>query len=305
MPARELVVTWAAILAATVLLAVVVYGLVAVLPGAVGVAGDAAGAVGSVGSSLADLVTGGDAAGETEGGAANGSDGTETDGDDGADRGSDDGADGDADDTEPSGGDLDVDVDGIGGDDGSDGDDGDATTDAGTNGSTVDDASTETEGTTVSDEPVAHETVNTTTVEQGLVDAINDVRGEAFVSALDTIYEEELWTIADDHADDMVEHGYVGTVAPDGETNADRFDRHDPDCKRVDDYGDAAALAADLNYSTRVDSEWHDDAEGLVERVIERWRDDPAVTDDTYDDMGVAVRHANATDRLYAAAAIC
>lgn len=300
MPARELVMTWAAILAATVVLVVVIYGLVTVLPSAVGAAGDAAGAVGAVGSSLADLVTGGDSAGDADGGDRADDDAASDDGDDEAGTADDSGdRDGDEEAPEPE-----VSVDGIGAEEDTDDGAGSAM-DAETSGSTVDDSSADTQGTTVSDEPVEHETVNTTAVEDGLVRAINDDRGDAFVPALETRYQEGLWKVAGDHADSMAEHGYVGTVSPDGETNEDRFDRYRPNCKRVDDYEDAIALATALNYSTRVDSERHDDAGGLVARVMSRWENEAALTDDRYGDMGVAARHVNGTDRLYVAAAIC
>lgn len=313
MTARELVVTYLATLAAIVVVVAGLAALVAGLPSIAGAVGGAVGGVTDAGGAFLDGLAGGQSAdlsgdvGDDEADAADGgSDGTDTEDAGGtSDGGAGDGSDGDADGTDDG-----DDTDDAGGtDDGGDTDDAGDGTDSGTTDGGSD-GGAETDGAVVDDgngseEDVEHERPDVEAIQAGLVEAINDHREANYVPDLDSIYVDELWTIADEHTGDMVEHGYVGNEAPDGETSTDRFERHDPRCDRVNDYDDALALAVRINYSTVVSDPTHDDTAGLVDRMMAEWRGDAGLLDDDYDDVGVSVRHDNASDSLYGAVAAC
>ena len=300
--------TYLATLAAIVIVLGGVAALVTGLPAVGETLGGAADAVADAGATVLDALA--DESGGTDG--DGGADGTGADepaangnasGSDGADPHDGGGVESETEGSDPSGDGADA---GERSDEEGSGDGGTATE---TDGAVVGD----TDGAAGADGPddgsvaqnVSHESPDVDAIERGLVAGINDRRRSAFVPALDSIYVDELWTVADDMTRDMATDGYVGTTAPDGTTATDRFERYDPRCDRIDDYEDALALAARLNYSTVVGHPTHNDTGGLVDRVLERWRDERGLVDDDYDDLGVSVRHHNDSDALYAAAAAC
>lgn len=153
---------------------------------------------------------------------------------------------------------------------------------------------------------VEHDEVNVSAVEQGIVTRINTMRTDRFRPSLDTQYEPELWTVARDHVQDLVDRGRVDTMTPTGPAVVARFEQQDPTCPRVDEYEGAVSLAIRLNYSTRVDTTDHADASELAATAVDAWRNaSDALLDADYDAIGVGVRHDNASDDIYGAAALC
>jgi uncharacterized protein YkwD len=144
-------------------------------------------------------------------------------------------------------------------------------------------------------------------VEQAMIDEINERRTDQYKSPIDSIYLDELWSIAEYHTTQMVERDFFASETPEGETYSNRYHRFDPNCARIDNYRQAYEGIARVRYDPWTNSSAHiadEDAivDGLVGNLTAPYG---SLTDKRYDDVGVDVQYDGSTGYIVTTVAIC
>lgn len=157
------------------------------------------------------------------------------------------------------------------------------------------------------DENATREMADVERIEELMIGHIDDLRREEFKPALDSIYMDELWSIAEYHTSQMVTDGFFASETPGGEEYAHRFHRFDPDCNRISNYRQAYEGIARIPYSPWTNSSDHVEPERRIAEQLVANLTAPygTFTDKRYDDIGVDVQYDEATGSLVTTVAIC